>query len=113
MKKESMLDIFELASEDFPQSDFSGAKGGTHRVKSKGEKLGGVRAASDRNVLIANSQRDILRSVLSESMKHHLITPQNAQLIIKQVDQTTFLGDNKLLAICYKKLSYVLETIAR
>jgi hypothetical protein len=55
MKKESMLDIFELASEDFPQSDFSGAKGGTHRVKSKGEKLGGVRAASDRNVLIANS----------------------------------------------------------
>ena len=75
MKKESMLDIFELASEDFPMSDFSGAKGGTHRVKSKGEKFGGIRAASDKIVLIANSQRDILRSVLSESIKQSLITP--------------------------------------
>ena len=47
MKKESMLDIFELASEDFPQSDYSGVKGGTHRLRYKVQKLDPQRIASD------------------------------------------------------------------
>lgn len=78
--KPNMLDIFELASDDFPQSDSSNPKQGTlnsHRVKSKVQKLPLHRLASDRNMIASrDSPKQILRSVLSKVLNlNQSITP--------------------------------------